>query len=205
MQPAASADGRYVVFSSNREQDGAYNLWRMDMDGRNPVQLTHGSGEGQPVCSPDGRWVVYSQGGPNTSPWEKTLWKVSIDGSEPVQLSDKPSSGSSISPDGTSIAGWYSRVTATENSKPPLKIALFSFAGGDPIDVLDATYIPPPNQVRWTADGQAISYLVTRAGITNIWNQPATGGPPNQITQFTSEKMPASQQSRRFCDTISGV
>jgi len=40
-----------------------------------------------------GRWVVYTQGGPNTTPWQKTLWKVSIDGGESVQLSEKPSSG----------------------------------------------------------------------------------------------------------------
>jgi len=65
--------GRYIVFSSNRAKAGAFNIWRMDIDGGNPVQLTHGSGEVQAICSPDGRWLVYSKGGPETSPEAKTL------------------------------------------------------------------------------------------------------------------------------------
>ena len=141
-------------------------------------------------------WVVYSRGGPNTNPWEKTLWKVSIDGGESVQLSDKPSSGPSISPDGTLIACWYSQETATEDSRPPLKIALIPFAGGAPINVLDATWVPPPSRVRWSPDSQAISYRNTRAGVSNIWNQPVSGGPSKQVTQFTSEQIDGFDWSR---------
>ena len=188
LQPAASRDGRYIVFSSNRANRGAFNIWRMDSDGGNPVQLTNGSGEGQPVCSPDGRWVVYSQGGPNVGPWDKTLWKVSIDGGEPVQLSDKPSAGPAISPDGTLIACWYTQDSATQDPPPPLKIALIPFAGGPPVKILDA--IRTANvRVRWSPDGQAIAYVNLRPGVSNIWSQPISGAPAQQVTQFTSEQI----------------
>jgi Tol biopolymer transport system component len=162
----------------------------MNIDGSNPVQLTRGSGEGQPVCSPDGRWAVYSQGGPNTTPAQKTLWKVAIAGGEPEQLSNKPSSGAAISPDGTLIACWYKSDSAS-----PSKIALIPFAGGPPVKILDATMtsIVP---VRWSPDGQVINYINTRPFLSNIWSQPVSGGPPQQLTQFTSELIGGFDWSR---------
>ena len=189
-QPEASADGRYIVFSSNRANNGAYNIWRMDIDGSNPVQLTRGSGEVQPVCSTDGRWVVYSQGPPNTTPEQKTIWKVPIDGGEQVQLSDRPSSGAGISHDGTLIACWYKQDSAS-----PMKIALIPFAGGPPIKILDVirTTIHP---VRWSPDGQAINYIKTSAFVGNIWSQPVSGGPPKQLTKFTFELIGGFDWSR---------
>jgi Tol biopolymer transport system component len=190
LQPEPSADGRFIVFSSNRTNESAFNLWRMDIDGSNPVQLTYGRGEGQPVCSPDGRWVVYSRGGPNTGPQQKTLWKVSIDGGEPVQLCDKPSSGAGISPDGTLIACWYGQDAAS-----PIKLALIPFSGGPPIKIFEVagkSILP----VRWTPDGQAINYENRRSFLSNIWSQSISGGPPNQLTQFTSEQIRGFDWSR---------
>jgi Tol biopolymer transport system component len=183
MQPEPSPDGRYIIFSSNRANLGAYNLWRMDIDGSNPVLITQGGGEGQPVCSPDGRWVVYSKGGPNTGPRQKTLWKVTMEGGEPVQLSDRPSSGAAISPDGALIACWYAQDSAS-----PRKLALIPFAGGSPIKIFDAP-MSPITAVGWNPDGRAINYIRTSQFVSNIWSQPVSGGPPQQLTRFTSERI----------------
>jgi eukaryotic-like serine/threonine-protein kinase len=202
LQPRASADGRFIVFSSNRAPGGAFNIWRMNMDGSDPVQLTRGSGEGQPVCSPDGRWVVYAQGGPNTTPEQKTLWKAPIDGGEPVRLSDRPASGPAVSPDSTEVACWYKPDPAS-----PSKLALIPLAGGPPVKIFDVTRtgITPP---RWTPDGREISYINTREGFSNIWSQPASGGPPKQITRFTSEQIEGFDWSREgtlVCSRLHGV
>ena len=192
LQPEASGDGRYIVFTSTRTSEEG-NIWRMDINGSNAVQLTHGSGESQPVCSPDGLWIVYSQGGVHSLPGEKTLWKVPIDGGEPVQLCDHPSFAAAISPDGKLIACWYKPDSST-----PWKIAIIPFDGGPPIRTLDGnrTNIRP---VRWSPDGQTIDYIVmprSPGNIANIWRQPIAGGPPYQLTQFTSEAMEGFGWSR---------
>ena len=98
--PVASADGRYIVFMSDRA--GLQNIWRMDIDGNNPKELTVGGSEWLPDGSPDSKWVIYRSGF-----GKHTLWKVSIDGGEPVQLNDNASSRPAISPDGKWIACAY--------------------------------------------------------------------------------------------------
>ncbi|MGI9165579.1 MAG: protein kinase domain-containing protein [Pyrinomonadaceae bacterium] len=183
LQPYASPNGRYIVFLSNRVKTGAFNIWRMDIDGGNPIQLTHGSGEVQAICSPDGRWVVYSKGGPETGNETKTVWKVPIDGGEPVPLTSTPANGPAISPDGSLVACWYK-----QDKTLPWKIALIPLAGGPPIKTFDVT---PTSifRLRWTPDGQAITYINTLDGVSNIWSQSVNGGPPKQLTQFTSERI----------------
>ena len=183
LQPKSSLDGRYIVFSSDRGASGTSHIWRMDFDGSKPSQLTHGDGEVQPTVTPDGLWVVYSKGGPDTGIDEKRVWKVPIDGGEPIQLANAPSSGAAVSPDGALIACWYKQDKTSR-----WQIALIPLTGGLPTRILDidrASIIP----LRWTPDGQAISYVDTREGVSNIWSQPISGGAPNQLTQFSSEKI----------------
>ncbi len=68
--PSVTADGRYIVFYSNREDLFIGHIFRMDADGSNPKQLTNGTGEWSPRISPDGKWVYYvahtSGNDPNT-------------------------------------------------------------------------------------------------------------------------------------------
>jgi len=39
---------------------------------------------------------------------------------------------------------------------------------------------------RWEPRGDAIDYILTRNGVSNIWQQGLTGGPPKQVTHFES-------------------
>ena len=40
----------------------------------------------------------------------------------------------------------------------------------------------------WAPDESGLDYVVTRNGVSNIWRQPLTGGPPVQITHFSDRK-----------------
>lgn len=60
MYPDPSPDGNRVVFQSNRS--GSNQVWIMNADGTDPVQLTSVPGEGAetPAWSPDGKQIVYA-------------------------------------------------------------------------------------------------------------------------------------------------
>src|SRR5688572_8466777 len=55
MNPHVSPDGRYIVFTSNR--DGRRNVWRMDITGNNPKRLSDGIADALPAVSIDSKWV----------------------------------------------------------------------------------------------------------------------------------------------------
>lgn len=168
-EPSVTADGRYIVFVSNRTGNLS-NIWRMDADGGHPKQLTNGTEDLEPYCSPDSKWVVYS----NAGTAKTTLWKVSIDGGNPVQLTNNDSSSPVPSPDGKWIACRY----GNEQNDSLDRIAVIPFEGGEPTKLFD---LPP---VRWTSDGRALTYVGKRGGVANIWSQSIDGGPARQLTDF---------------------
>ena len=175
--PVVSADGRFIVFSVWR--GGTRALWRMQVDGRNLVQLTSGPTDSFPSISPDSRWVIY------TAQYEgrPTLWKVSIDGGTPVRIMDRSATMGVVSPDGKYIA--YTYPESADATAPPNRIAVMPFEGGEPITTfevnLGGTVL---SVIQWANDGKALLYTVTGNNITNIWSQPLDGGPAKQVTEF---------------------
>ena len=168
-----SPDNRYIVFDSDRTGD--LHIWRMDIDGGNPIQLTNGSGEKFAEISPDGKWVVY------TSYRDWTLWKVSIEGGEPTKITDAYARQSTISPDGK----WIVYMASEAN-----RYALMPFAGGSPVKTFDLPKDAPQMQtVRWSPDSQSLQFIVKRDSVENIWQMPLDGGSPKQITNFTSDRI----------------
>ncbi len=176
--PSVTSDGRYIVFASNRGGNrSVFNIWRIDIDGSNPKQLTGGKGELWPECSPDGRWVVYTDIGTG----KPTLWKVAIDGGSPVQLTNRFSLQSFISPDGKLIACLY----WDEQPNSQISTSVIPFEGGEPIK----TFSTATGRGRWTPDGRALTYVDNRGGISNIMSQSLDGGSPKQLTDFTTDQI----------------
>ena len=177
-QPSTSADGRYIVFQSNRS--GGRNIWRIDADGSNPKQLTEGSYlDAYPVSSADSGSVVFMS--LRSGKW--TLWKVGMDGGAPVSLTNQPSEFPTISPDGKLIS--YFHTDEQANSQP--KLSIVSFEGGAPVKTIDLPRSVQPIAFQWMPDGQAVAYLDNRTGILNVWSQPIDGSAPKQLTNFKSE------------------
>ena len=183
--PVVSPDGRFVFFSSNRT--GAFNIWRIDIDGNNPKQLTNGGSDFYPYPSPDGHWIIYQSGGGQAG--RPTLWKISVDGGQSTQITSVNTSVPVVSPDGRFIACRY----RDENSNKPV-IAVLPFAGGPP-KILDIPIVDW-QRVRWSADSTSLIFINTRAGISNLWRQTLDGGPPKQLTDFKSDQIFSYDWSR---------
>ena len=179
--PCATADGRYIVFASNRADMKTYHLWRINADGSEPIQLTNGDGERGPVCSPDGQTILYSTGGPDVGPDKSRLRKISINGGESVQLTEYPSGWKDVSPDGKFIA-----LRCKSDISSPFKLAIISSEDGKPVKSFD---IKGNSQIRWMPDGSSISFVKSEKGVSNIWTQPLSGEPPRQLTKFTAEEV----------------
>ncbi|MEP7336590.1 MAG: winged helix-turn-helix domain-containing protein [Acidobacteriota bacterium] len=177
IMPVASADGRYIVFLS--ERSGSSNIWRMDADGGNPKQLTQGKGDAYPVVSPDGKWVVYSS--LNGGKW--ALWRVPIDGGEPAQLAEQATARPVVSPDGKWIA-----CLSMGDADGKSKVAVLPFDGGE-LRVIEQMPMPEFGLFRWSPDARALTYIVTRQGVSNLWSRPVDGSEPKQLTDFTSDQI----------------
>src|SRR6185436_5795894 len=110
-----------------------------------------------------------------------SVWKISTSGGEPVQLTDKVAALPIVSPDNKLLAYAYK----DENS--PWRIAIAPFEGGQPLKTFNLG--EPRNPLHWTPDGQAVAYIDTRNGVSNILAQPVDGGTPRQLTDFKVDRI----------------
>lgn len=183
VEPVASPDGRYVVFVSYRT--GNAHVWRMNPDGTGQSQLTFGQYEDWPQVSPDSRWIVYH----SEESSRDSIWKMPIEGGTAVRLADGPAKQPIISPDGKLLA-YFEK---DEQADSPWRLTIIPFDGGTPVKTFD---IPPTvhqqwHGPRWTPDGQALDYVATSGGVSNIWRQPLSGGQPRKVTDFKEGQIDA--------------
>jgi Tol biopolymer transport system component len=183
LDPMVTPDGRYIVFVSDRS--GSPRIWRMNVDGSDPRELTHEQEAQDVTVSPDSQWIAF------TLCFNKcNVWTVSIDGGTPVELTDKMSRYPTISPEGKYIACSY-----LDQPNGAFKLAIFPREGGQPIKTFSYTSGGTSN-AQWSIDGRAIVYGVTRNGVTNLWAQPIDGSPLKQLTNFASDRIFSFQISR---------
>jgi TolB protein len=95
-----SPDGTKIAFIS--DQGGNLDIFVVDADGTNPVQLTSTHAlEGSPAWTPDGSRIFYESDESGSS----QIWSMNADGSDPVQITqgDQPCYRPSVSPDGQRV------------------------------------------------------------------------------------------------------
>ena len=182
------ACGKFIVFRSfGRAKDASVNLWRTDMSGNNPVQLTFGKNEPNPSCSPDGKWVYYVEDMEN-----QALRRIPVEGGTPETVIDEPSAGYVLSPDGTMIA-------TLDVRELDHKLVLNVFTIADKKVTYRDIDQRASDPIRFSPDGKAVVYTVREKGVDNLWTQPLDASAFRQLTHFTAERI------RRFQFSADGT
>lgn len=171
--PVASPDGKFIIFVSSRS--GKQNIWKMDLAGGTPVQLTHGAGEHYPALTPDGRSVLFN------SLEDGSLWRVSVEGGEPVKILSDRAMRVAVSPDGKEIA-YFGRK---ENKRI---LIVRDISDGSVVKEFDAAvWLASPPRVVWERSGRSLMYQSgSQSNVGNLMRQPLDGSPPIQLTDFKS-------------------
>jgi Tol biopolymer transport system component len=171
--------GSFVVFNSIH--DGTIDLVRVDADGLKPTTLFHGD-IGPPTCSNDDHSIFFVR---TIKPY--AILRVPSEGGDPIEIARSPGyeimHRLSISPNGKLLAYAYDEALPATGTN----LAVISVGGGTPLQ----TFKVPSDvsTLRWSRDGQTLQYLLTRSGITNLWEQPLAGGEAQQFTKFTSGRI----------------
>jgi hypothetical protein len=166
-EPAATPDGRYIVFVSDRS--GEVGLYRINRDGTGLKMLTPEPkphhGDRGPSVTPDNQWVLYRH-------WDNgpTLWKVPIDGGTPVLVNgERPAQpsgplesayGASASPDGRFLAYFYFTRDPKSLAESGMEMVVASLDGRilKRFPYFDSIMIGDNWRVKWSRDGSALYY-----------------------------------------------
>jgi eukaryotic-like serine/threonine-protein kinase len=179
-QPFSCANGHYIVFTlAGHGGAKVQNIWRMDSTGGNLKQLTDGKSDLQGKCSPDGKWVFYTDQASGVR-----LMKVSLDGGKSERLTEFPALGHDISPDGKLAA--FATFASPSNPKEVLAVVPLDSPQNAKLSELQR---PVQGYTRFMPDGKAVAYPFRDKDADNLWMQPLDGSPGKQLTNFKSERI----------------
>ena len=172
----ACGDGKHIVYAVPR--GNASDIWRMDADGTNPLQLTHGKSALIPVCSPDGSTVTFD--------YEDQLstWRMGIDGSNPTSLGlhNQTAPVVFLSKDNKLVLYRLGHPDAPQLRDQAVAVPV---AGGPPAFSFDVPLGGTgPNLPHWAPDDHGVDLVLIRGGAANVWRQPVPSGTMKQITNF---------------------
>jgi Tol biopolymer transport system component len=187
--------GRYIVFVwQGHPESSKTNIWRIDADGENPRQLSHGIADVAPYCSLDAHEVYYAD------LVNGQLMRVPVEGGDseivpgtviPGMILGSPVFG--VSRDGRFLAfvavkGGQAGETERETGQEITKVALVNLdSGSEPVVRL---LKPNPRIVTgttFTPDGKSLVYVIRENGADNLWLHPLDGTRGRQITNFSSD------------------
>ena len=168
--PVASADGKQIAFLSTR--GGGQHVWLTDPDGRSVSQLTNdASSDFSPSFAADAS-IVYG---------------AVLNGSQAV-FKINPANGDRAS----LLAGARSPLASPASGRylacvfadPGAREQWMVFDWVSHSVVKRFPDIPTDSWVRWSAGGRSLLFLRARKGVSNIFDQPVTDGPEQQLSHF---------------------
>jgi Tol biopolymer transport system component len=169
-------------------------IWRANADGSDPVALTRGEFVHLWGCSPDAKWLYYSNSR------DAGVYRIAASGGQPefIPGTSPPNSllvEATLSPDGKSLA-LFTTVLKPQAKTYSRRIV---FVGpGSSTRNLDlnpglspvfASLGPPSSAAfHFSPDGKALAFVVEEDGVDNIWLQPIDGSKGRKLTNFKNSQ-----------------
>jgi Tol biopolymer transport system component len=176
--PRVSPDGRYIFFTSTRS--GSSQVWRMNVDGTNQVQLTKREGGYPAFVAPDGKWVYFESG------LHQTLWRVSTEGGDETEVSKATIGNPAFSPDGTLVAYFF-----RDESDNRLKIGVRLVEN----QTVSRIFALPDNtyyrgRIAWINDNKSFYYVTINGSQNSLWLQSLDNDTPQLVGNLGSDEIP---------------
>ena len=176
-QVASCGEKYLIVRVIGRAGKAAANLWRIDANGGNQMQLTSGKSEAEPLCSPDGKFVYYVDRADGNR-----VKRISIDGGNPEAMLNGGARVFDLSPDGKflltmEVREFDHKLMLREDST---ETKATQYRDIDQRAQEGAKYAP---------DGKSVAYIVREKGVDNLWKQPLDGSQHKQLTHFKEDRI----------------
>lgn len=183
--PAASPDGKYLAFASNRS--GHWDLYQLELASGATIRLTNTPEyDANPGWSPDGRWLAYesyvTDPATNTSNLEIFIRDVSPSDPEsqiPIRLTNNPAAdfAPAWSPVGRQIA-----FVSTQDGDEEIWIANLD-STDNRFQKISHNQPAPDNHPAWSPDGNYLAWSSFVDGVQNIVvsNRTLPQDPPRTI------------------------
>jgi eukaryotic-like serine/threonine-protein kinase len=168
----------------------AIRLWRTNADGSAPTQISSGFYDNRPSCSPDGKMVYFVD-----NEGVGTVMRIPVDGgkAEPVAGATIANQFgvdgiTSIAPDGKTLT-YIVDVTDPATHAASSKLVTLGLDGNAPTTprLVDLDPRFTANLARPVPGRNAVAYVMTQDGVSNLWVQPLDGGAMSQLTHFPSD------------------
>ena len=170
--PSFSPDGKKILYDKYNYNRGQVDIWIMDSNGKNRVQLTR-SGAKEPIFSPDGKWIAFV----STRQKKYGIWIMSADCKIKRHLTTRiTDQNPSWSPDGK-------KILYTTFSNGDYAIWQIDKNGGNKIQVSgNGEYSPS-----YSPDGKYIVYVKD----LSIWKMKADGTGRKLLAEENEDREPS--------------
>lgn len=189
-QPSSALPSQFIVYA-NTPDGGDPNVWRMNPDGSNKVQLTTLGGD-QPVISPDGSKIVFTSTRdyvppPPPPPCCDWFYPWSHGGTEEIYVMNADGTGQTrlTTDDGRDLSpAWSpdgSKIIFMSDRTGNWQIWTIDPAGNNPTQVV--TTASNETNPKFSPDGTKIVFISSRSGKGQVWTMNADGTSPFRVTQ----------------------
>jgi TolB protein len=171
--------GTKLAFVTRRGAAEVWELYVVDIDGRNLKQLTFMGGKARnPTWSPDGSQIVFAwENNSNVNDPQSYLYSVAAAGGKPKLL---------FSIKGTLVTPRFSpsgsRIALAISQAGNMEVYTIPASGGQPkrLTVSQAIELFPA----WSPSGEQLAFVSDRSGGPQIWRMNSDGSDPARISYF---------------------